>query len=393
MRQPDEPVPVATTAHCFDVRFHPRDPVVAASLVTGAVEFHKFDWERGTSELSRSLQCHKESCRAIRFLPAACGDAASEAAGGGNSTASDRLLSTAADSLVKVWDVERGKRCWRGRLGAAGNALVTLGPERFITGDDDGGILLHDTRQAKVAIQYAENEDFISDLATKGDMTLCSTSGDGTLAVYDLRKAGTRGLIAMSDFQEDEFMSLAIVKEGSKVVCGSQTGILCCFTWGDFGDQNDRIRGHPLSVDAMLKISDTRLLTGSSDGGIRAVAAYDKELNSGLVGVVADHGKYPVESLAMSPCGQMFASVSHGQPAVRIWPMELAHAAFTNKDASRRDVKTDEVDSDDSDDEGSKKKKKKKEKPKKKRRRVIYDENEREGINKRRQATNFFSGL
>merc|ERR1712151_718833 len=179
--------------------------------------------------------------------------------------------------------------------------------------------------------------------------------------------------------------------EGSKVVCGSQTGILCCFTWGDFGDQNDWIRGHPLSVDTMLKISDTRLLTGSSDGSIRAVAAYDKDLNNGLVGVVAVHGKYPVECLSMSPCGQMFASVSHGQPAVRIWPMEVAHRAFLGKDASRRDLKTEDVDSDDSDDEGSKKKKKK-EKPKK-RRRVIYDENEREGINKRRKATNFFSGL
>jgi len=380
-REPEEPVSIVTGDHCFDVQFHPREPMVVCSLVTGAVEFHRFDFERGTSEMSRSLPCHKESCRAVRFLPSP--KAATGNAGG---AAALRLVSTSADKLVKVWDVERGKRFWKGKLAAAGNALCPVNSDCFISGTDEGGISLHDMRQKSVVVKYTENEDFITDLVLKNEQTLAATSGDGTLAIYDLRKNGTKGLIAMSDFQEDEFLSLAIVKGGTKVICGSQTGVLCCFSWGDFGDQNDRIRGHPMSVDTLLKVDETHLLSGSSDGSIRAVSTFDSKTQSGVQGVVADHGKYPVECLSLSSCGEMFASASHGQPSVRIWPMEIARPVFAGKDPSKP---AEEVDSDDSDEPAKKKKKK----PKKKKRRVIVDEPTRERNDHVRKAGNFFSDL
>jgi len=259
-----------------------------------------------------------------------------------------------------MWKV--AKKLWKAKLAAGGNALLPLEPHRFVVGDDDGHIAVYDVRRKQPAVEWAENEDFITDFALGSDhLSLCATSGDGTLAVYDLRKAGTKGLIAMSDFQEDEFLSITIVKDGSKVLCGSQTGILCIFSWGDFGDMNDRIRGHPMSVDAMVKLDEDCVLTGSSDGRIRVVSVFSNIHKNNIIGFLGEHGDSPMERLALSPDKKLVVSASHEQPAIRIWSTEDAYKLRSRK--LRRGAPSvaedDDSDSDDSDDEPQAKKRRK----------------------------------
>merc|ERR1712232_258985 len=198
--------------------------------------------------------------------------------------------------------------------------------------------------------------------------TVCVTSGDGTFAAYDTRINGTKGLIAMSDFLEDEYLSLAIVKDGKKVVCGSQTGPLAIFSWGDFGDMKDRIKGHPMSVDCMAKVSEDGILTGCSDGIIRVVSVHSKKLGNGVIGVLGEHGDFPVECLAVSANGGLAASSSpHGQPAVQLWSTEPALKMLSGEEPTDPNAAAEaggddsEPDSDDSDAP-----KKKKKPPKKK---------------------------
>jgi len=354
---------INTAAHCFDAQFHPGRPLLAAATITGEIEIHQFDLKAcsasassgdAPTQLLRKLGCHEESCRTNRFL------------------GSDQIVSSGADQSAVVSDLETGGRVWHAKLSAAGNSLLQLSEQRFAVGDDDGSIAIFDTRQTKPSRQYSDNEDFISDMALGVDgFSLCATSGDGTLAVYDLRKQGKGSLIAMSDFQEDELLSLAIVKDGKKVVCGSQGGIMAIFSWGDFGDQKDRVKGHPMSIDAMVKFSEEAVLTGSSDGRIRVVSIHNKQLGNCIVGSVGEHSVYPLEHLALSPDGGLVASASHEQPAVKVWSAERAHklladfkangegaeegaqAAFTAADCGS-------VDSDDSDVPVSNKKKKRK---------------------------------
>lgn len=60
---------------------------------------------------------------------------------------------------------------------------------------------------------------------------------------------------------------------------------------------------HPMSIDAMCSLPDTvfnvdttsTILTGSSDGYVRAVQI----LPTKLLGVVADHGEWPIEQIAI----------------------------------------------------------------------------------------------
>lgn len=178
------------------------------------------------------------------------------------------------------------------------------------------------------------------------------------------------------------------MKQGTKVVCVAQSGAVAVFSWGDFGDHKDRIRGHPLSVDAMAKFSEDAILTGSSDGNVRVVGVYHEKHGSRVVNFVGEHGSLPLERLAMSPDEGSFLSVSHGQPSVRVWSTDPVHKALASAPAADLDVKDSEEDSDS--DAPRKKKRGKKMMKKGKRRKVSMQPGKSDAS---KSASNFFSGL
>lgn len=139
---------------------------------------------------------------------------------------------------------------------------------------------------------------------------LVVTSGDGTLSVIDVR-AGKSG-VEVSEDQEDELLSIAAVKHNSKLVVGTQLGILSLWAPSKgLLDHVDRIPGHPSSVDTMCTLDDDTILTGSSDGLVRVVQILPHK----LLGIVADHGGMPVERLARRD--NWLASIGHG-PEIKI---------------------------------------------------------------------------
>jgi hypothetical protein len=121
--------------------------------------------------------------------------------------------------------------------------------------------------------------------------------------------------VAHSEDQEDELLSIVAIKGASKFIVGTQLGILSVFNRNSgWGDCVDRIPGHPLSVDALCALppdlpnvdTASTLLTGSSDGYIRAVQI----LPTKLLGVVADHGEWPIERISIgSGYGQLSIDV------------------------------------------------------------------------------------
>ena len=88
-------------------------------------------------------------------------------------------------------------------------------------------------------LQFDEQTDYISDMCYHSRTeALVSTCGDGTLAVYDLRKSK---LIERSDDTADDDMLCCTMAKGcSKIVVGSQEGVLNLFSWGHFEDCSDR---------------------------------------------------------------------------------------------------------------------------------------------------------
>ena len=156
----------------------------------------------------------------------------------------------------------------------------------FAAGDNEGKVSIFDIRTNKKIISLKEQVEEITQLAhcEEHEHFLLSSSIDGSLAVYDLRK---HSLYALSDCIEEEINCMQIMKGGNKVVCGTGEGNIAIFNWDWFGDYKDRIVGNQYGVLSMDKYSENIIMTGSEDGGIRVCTIYPQ----GVRGIIGEKGE------------------------------------------------------------------------------------------------------
>ncbi|KAJ1870758.1 WD domain repeat-containing protein 55 [Coemansia sp. RSA 990] len=279
----------------IDVAFSPAANLVASSLITGHVFVHKYAVEGNQRQLRGKP--HKKSCRSVCFS----GDG-------------QRLFTASKDRSWQAMDVETGAEAVR--IANAHekplNMIKFVNEQIVATGDEAGSVKLWDVRQNKQAFAYSEHVDYISDMVFHAPKRhLLATSGDGCLSVYDVRKAKP---FQVSANQDDELLSVAVMRNGTKVVVGETDGVVGIFSYGQFGDVSDRFPGHPQSIDSICKLTEDLCVTGSSDGLLRIVQLFPHK----LVGVAGDHQALPVEKVALSYEQQWLASCSHDH-MVHFW--------------------------------------------------------------------------
>ncbi|KAG8368451.1 hypothetical protein BUALT_Bualt15G0046800 [Buddleja alternifolia] len=302
--------------HPFDLDFHPSTNVVAAGLITGQLLLYRYAAESQPQRLLE-VNAHTESCRTLRFV-----------------NEGRAIITGSPDCSILATDVETGASIARleNSHGAAINRIVNLTESTIASGDDEGCIKVWDTRQRSCCNSFNVHEEYISDMTFASDsMKLIGTSGDGTLSVCNLRsnKVQTR-----SEFSEDELLSVVIMKNGRKVICGTQTGALLLYSWGFFKDCSDRfVDLSPNSVDALLKLDEDRVITGCENGLISLVGI----LPNRIIQPIAEHSGYPVERLgitslhsfsrdylkflAFSHDRKFLGSISHDQ-TLKLWDMD-----------------------------------------------------------------------
>eukprot|EP00752_Nemacystus_decipiens_P005547 g5019.t1 len=285
---------VEVPEQALELSFHPHRDVIASGLLDGKVCLHTYCPEG--HELALELSHHRDSCRSVLFSD------------DGNAlfTASkDRSIAQAGETGQIAWRQEKAHD-W------PVNTLHNVSEGILASGDDQGVIKIWDTRAKSEVAKFGVNEDFISAFATnEANDKLLATSGDATLAVFDLRQKRLEGRVTN---QEDELLSIQIVKNGSRVVCGTQNGVLVSWPWGTWGDRSSRFRGHPHSVDTLLTLDEDTVLTGSSDGIIRVVSIQPDK----FLGLLGDHEDFPVESIQFSRDKMWIGSVSHDNK-IRFW--------------------------------------------------------------------------
>ncbi len=139
------------------------------------------------------------------------------------------------------------------------SALTHIQGAVLASGDDDGTIKVWDVRghaetAVKPVLTFAQQHETITEFAVEESRgTLLATSNEGTLTAYDLRQP--KGAVQdQSNCFEEDLLSLAVLKGGSKVVVGSQEGNLHIFSRELLQVSDDRIVGHPLSVDTIVYI-------------------------------------------------------------------------------------------------------------------------------------------
>ncbi|KAK4774086.1 hypothetical protein SAY87_029105 [Trapa incisa] len=286
--------------HPFDLAFHPSEQLVVAGLITGDLHLYRYSEDASAKRLLE-VKAHVESCRAVRFT-----------------SDGKAILSGSPDCSILSTDVETGSVIARleDAHEAAINRLVNLTEITVATGDDNGCIKVWDTRQRSCCNSFTAHEEYISDMTFASDsMKLLATSGDGTLSVCNLRSNKVQ---TQSEFSEDELLSVVIMKNGRKVICGTQTGALLLYSWGFFKDCSDRfVDLSPNSVDVLLKLDEDRIITGSENGLISLVGI----LPNKIIRPLAEHSEYPVEGLAFSHDRKYLGSISHDQ-TLKLWDLD-----------------------------------------------------------------------
>ncbi|KAI4327873.1 hypothetical protein L6164_020284 [Bauhinia variegata] len=311
----------------FDIDFHPSDQLVAVALIDGDLQLYRYHADSQPTRLLE-VHAHAESCRAARFI------------NGGRA-----ILTGSPDCSILATDLETGSAIARldNAHEAAINRLINLTESTVASGDDEGCIKVWDTRQRSCCNSFDAHEDYISDMTFQSDaMKLLATSGDGTLSVCNLRRNKVQ---AQSEFSEDELLSVVIMKNGRKVVCGSQSGTLLLYSWGCFKDCSDRfVDLSPNSVDALLKLDEDRVITGSENGLINLVGI----LPNRVIQPIAEHSEYPVERLAFSHDRKFLGSIAHDQ-LLKLWDLDhILHGSGSTQrnEAGVMDSDSDEMDLD-----------------------------------------------
>lgn len=282
----------------MDIKFSPVANVLALGQITGEVRVYAYN-EKSNKEVLK-FNYHEESCRQVVFSP------------DGN-----LVYTSSSDGSIGV--ISNGKL--EGRITGAHpvpiNSLMHIENNAILaSGDDDGLIKIWDLRQAAQAgqgcvMKMQEHEGTIMDMKINDQGTMLVTaSNDGHLGVFDLRKAGA--LYAMSDNFEEDLTQVVICKYGKKVLASTSEGTINVFSWDWWGDCNDRIVGHPNSIDTMITYDEDTVITGGEDGLIRAVSV----LPNKIVAILSDptdqdEGEiFHIQRVALSHDKCLLASIS-----------------------------------------------------------------------------------
>ncbi|GJP67704.1 hypothetical protein CLOP_g24493 [Closterium sp. NIES-67] len=288
----------------FDVDFHPTAHLLSVSFISGVVQLFDVDPATLQFESKWKKRGHTDSCRAARFA------------------ANGRfVVSAAADKSIVVRDVETGERVSKvmGAHSEGINRLACWGDSCVASGDDSGTVKLWDLRQDGSAINSTASvqvaSDYLTDIRPLPSCNrLLTSSGDGSMAVVDL---ATNRVVAHTDSTDDDLLSVVAVKSDSKVVCGSQSGLLYFFNMSGAERDNDRFRGHGGSVDTILPLDDDTLLTACSDGLIRVLSVFPNR----FLDVVGSHTDAAVEALALSHDQKLLVSAGHDQK-IKAWDID-----------------------------------------------------------------------
>ncbi|WJX38527.1 hypothetical protein P8452_26179 [Trifolium repens] len=135
---------------------------------------------------------------------------------------------------------------------------------------------------------------------------------------------------------------------GRKVVCRSQTGILLLYSWGCFKDCSYRfVDLSSNSIDAILKLDEDRIITGSENGMINMVGI----LPNRIIQPIAEHSKYPVECLGniLLLFSQNLMCCFGPRVEPMLWDLDNILQGSRSTATSETGVVDNEVDSDDDD--------------------------------------------
>ncbi|VUZ44203.1 unnamed protein product, partial [Hymenolepis diminuta] len=294
-------------------------------------------------------------------------------------------ITASKQACIKVHDLETKQRiCYYTPTEHSSpySALITVADHRFITGDDNGLVKIWDDRlqgghcfTIKPDMEEMDVDLLgINDLAVGRDSqaTLLAAVDSGCLVTYNIRR---RRQELVSEPLGFSARSVCVVKDGRKVLLGTDEGLVMTYNWGEFGSNCDRFPvrtsrtrvdyrsgskfyddvGCP-SVEKIVKFSEDIVIIATDDGAISPVHILPNQMFNclgwhtaeGVSGIDAVGGD--CMTLALSPGDDPSEMIlASGLPltsSIKFWP--LLHVAEetqshleepTRKSASGRSTK------------------------------------------------------
>lgn len=309
-QQVDVPKDIKLNSSIIDINFHPKKNMIAAGTIDGPVYLYSYSTDTENREVI-AYEHYKKYCRTVKF-----------------SASGEYLFTGSQDTVIYAIDLETNSE-YRKFCRTDGSPLYSMLPiDNYLlaSGEDDGQVVIWDFRMASPVACFEDCAEYISSLAVSKDKkTLLAVSGEGVISSYNVK---SRKLQMQSESFDCDFLSLGIIKEGTKVVIGTNEGSLNIFNWGEYQNISDRFPGHPGSVDCMAVISDDIVCTGCEDGKVRAVQLFPTR----FLGVLGHHNGFSVESLSVSHDSKILASTSHDQ-TIKFWDLSCI------EDEKNEDVK------------------------------------------------------
>jgi WD40 repeat protein len=289
----------------YDLDFHPSEQLFSVGTDAGDLFLYGYAADSEPQSLFQ-VHVHRRLCSAVRFV--------------NNGRA---ILSGSVEGSIKITDVDTGCEIAileKFRPMERVNRVVRLTESTIASGQSNGFIKVWDTRTHSCCSVFDVHRCHISNMTSSADgMKVLATSGDRTLSVLDLRYKKRVNM-----FSKEELLSVAIIKNGSTIVCGGEGRALQLYSW-DFSedivsgkkDFSEMLLGPFVKyVTDMVVVDEGTVITGSQGGVLSKV-----EIMSGSIQQIAQHSKHDIQHLSVSHDKRFFGSTSAYASTLKIWDL------------------------------------------------------------------------
>lgn len=160
--------------HCLSVGS--ENTTADRLIISGCAAGNVFITHRETGHIVCELPKHEGGVECVSFAPSGMKPLLVASAG--------------ADGIIRVWDVERSmERCRLEHEGVISKVLWHPSKPVLFSASSEGSIAVWNVLLGQKICQFTGHEAFITDMCLAGGLSfVASTSGDGTIRLFDIRE-------------------------------------------------------------------------------------------------------------------------------------------------------------------------------------------------------------
>jgi GTPase SAR1 family protein len=224
------------------------------------------------------------------------------------------------DKMVRIWDLETGRRRATLQAHAADVESVAITPDgkQILSASNDKSVRVWDASSGRELAKLDGHTGSVwSVVALRDNVRALSGGVDRTLRLWDLATGTCLRTIECGTGNADIVFSTAVNPAGTRALSGHQYGQIRLWDL-ETGQCLATLKGHSADVNSVQITPDGRLAVSGSDD--RTVKIWDLEAGN-CVGTMEGH-QSNVHSVAISPDGALIGSTGFIDETLRLWDLK-----------------------------------------------------------------------